>query len=487
MMFKVLLAALLALFLQDADGIGKRVKELLDSEFGKLNQDIEKLVKEELAKKPQDSTAVKPTIDVALGNFTKESIREIVSTIASDEYEGRCAGFPGNDKTTEYFAGIYKKAGLKPVGDDGSYFQHFTISGRKTRNTIAVLEGTDLKDEFVIIGGHHDHLGKGRQGPAMQKLGGATGDDEIWNGADDNGSGSSTIVAMAKAFGESGLKPRRSIVFMTFSGEEWGLLGSAHYVDHPIVPLEKTIAMINIDMIGRNPNRPVDVKGLGTEEGDMFERLIEKHAKRVGIEVKMGQEHTVMGGDSDHSNFRSKKVPVMFFFTGIHADYHKVSDHVDKLSIDNMQKIGHCAALTLWDLANQDAKPKFTGKGGGGMDRLPGFDWPSREEKPAKKERKLGFLPSYKFTMDEMDKVGLGEKEGGILVESVSDDGVAAKAGVKAGDIIVAVDGKPLPRPMSEALKELKNIIGAAKAKAPVPITVLRGKEKVELKAEFPE
>jgi hypothetical protein len=437
----------------------------------------------------QDTKVEKATIDDAVNKLTKDSIREIVSVIASDEYEGRCAGFKGNDMTADFFAKIYAKAGLKPVGDKDdkdqpTYLQHFTIQGRRTQNTVAFLEGTDpkLKDEIVVIGAHHDHLGKGNQGPIMQKLGGPTDDDNIWNGADDNGSGSSTVVAMAKAFGESGVKPRRSILFMTFSGEEWGLLGSAHYVSHPIFPIKKTVAMINIDMIGRNPNKPVGAHGLGTDESGLYEKLVDRFSEKTGLKVKKYQEHTVMGGDSDHSNFIHKGVPAMFFFSGMHPDYHKVSDHVDKLAFDHMEQIGRTVMMILWELANGDAKPGFSKKAG--ASRFPGFDWPKDDEKPEPKTRRLGFLPG-KLSADQMDEMGLGKDEGGILVERVTEDTLADKAGLKNGDVILSFDGKTLPR--SDALKTLRSTMNAAKAKTPITIVVLRGKEKKELKVEFPE
>jgi hypothetical protein len=489
----LLAASLIAAQDQDpAERIGKRVGDLLDSELKKLEQELKGFSARtpEPAKPPPTEVKKEAGVDAVLGKITAESIREIVTTIAGDDYEGRCAGYPGNDKTCEYFSKIYAAAGLAPVGDKDdagkpTYLQHLKIQGRRTQNTVAYLEGSDprLKHELVVIGGHHDHLGKGNQGPAMQRLGGATEDDKIWNGADDNGSGSGTIVAVAKAFGESGARPRRSILFMTFTGEEWGLLGSRYYTDNPIFPLEKTVAMINIDMIGRNPQRPVDCRGLGTEAGDMFEKMVDRAAARTGLNVKQYQEPTVMGGDSDHSNFRAHRIPVMFFFSGLHPDYHKVSDHPDKLAFGNMEKIGRSCALILWELATQDDRPKFAGSGGG---RMPRFEWPD-EKPPETPARKLGFLPSYRFAPEDMDKLGLAKEEGGILVESVSEDSVASKAGLKKGDIILSIGEKKLSRPVSKALSELKDAIAAAKPKTPVPIVALRGKERLELKAEFEE
>jgi hypothetical protein len=298
-------------------------------------------------------------IEEATKAITQESLRKLLSYLASDELEGRCVGHPGHEKTVEHFAKIYKAAGLKPVAD--SYFQTVDVRNNKARNTVAILEGTDLKDEVVILGGHHDHIGRVGHLKSQQRGGGKGGDD-IFNGADDNGSGSTCIVEIARAFGESGLKPRRTILFITFTGEEWGLLGSAGYCKAPLFPIDKTVAMINMDMVGRNSDKPVAIRGTGTEEGGEFERMIDEAVKKTGLRAQPMEGSALKGGDSDHTSFKKVGVPVLFFDAGVHSDWHVVTDHVDKISFDQMEKVARTAMLVAWEMANTDKRYKFVNK-----------------------------------------------------------------------------------------------------------------------------
>lgn len=312
---------------------------------------------------PQD--AKEETIGKAVERITAKDLKEWVAHLASDELEGRNGGYPGNDKAVEYIEKVYKDAGLKPVGDKGeddkpTYRQKVRIGKKESWNTAALLEGSDekLKDEIVVVGGHHDHVGTADQGH-WGRLGRPADDDRIWNGADDNASGTSTVMALAKAFGKSGLKPKRSILFMTFTFEEGGLHGSRWYCDKPLFPLEKHVAMLNLDMVGRNPNKPVQVYGLGTEDGDAWEKALEAACGKTKLKARTFQGTSIGGGDSDHSSFRAKNIPVLFFFTGFHADYHRVSDHAEKLDYPNMECIGRTSMYLLWSWANGE-KPKFT-------------------------------------------------------------------------------------------------------------------------------
>lgn len=491
----ILLSATLApLAAQDEEATRKRILEkvqkYLDEHFKQLEENVRKIVEEELAAAKPQGDQVRPTgnIEDAVRRINQKELRAIIEYLASDELEGRCAGYPGNDKATEFIAKIYEKAGLKPVGDKDeesgkqTYFQHFQVAGRKTRNTVALLEGCDpkLRSEIIVIGGHHDHLGKGKQGPAMQRLSGKEGDDDIWNGADDNASGSGTVVTIAKAFGEAGLKPRRSILFMTFSGEEWGLLGSQHYVSEPIFPLENTVTMINLDMVGRNGKRPVGIYGLGTEAGELFEKATESAIQRTGLNAKLNPGASMFGGDSDHTSFRLRRIPVMFFFTGIHTDYHTVRDHAEKLDWENIEKIGRTAAYILWDLANGDERPRFS------RGKVPRQEFPP-EEPPQSRPRRLGIMPDYNVTEDDLDELGLGQGQGALRVQEVTDGTVADKAGLEAGDWIVKFDGKTFPRGNEEALKELKRYLGQVKPNTDVEIEIIRKGKRKLLKARWDE
>lgn len=465
-----------------------QIHRLVRQRFGEIRRKLERIVEEELGGTGLPAAPARSgDLSGVLERITEDSIRKIVTYLASDELEGRGSGYPGNDKATEYIAGIYKAAGLKPVGDkdetgEPTYYQHFNAPNRRrTRNTVALLEGTDLRDEIVVIGGHHDHLGRGSQAPMGQALGRAQGDDDIWNGADDNGSGSSTVVAIARAFGESGARPRRSILFMTFSAEEWGLVGSRHYCANPIFPLNKTVAMINMDMIGRNPDRPVKIQGLATSEGGFFERIAKKAVDATGLKAELVGTPSVGGGDSDHSSFIARGVPALFFFTGLHGDYHRVTDHVDKLAIDNMVKIGKTAAWILWELATLDEKATAAR---GTPRRDPDFRFPP-DRPGATAPRRLGIVPDSSFTVEDMDALGLPAGEGGIQVSSVSPDSAAAAAGVKEGDVIVRFAGEPFGRPGSTALQQLRDRLAKVKKGEDVEIAVIRGGERVTLKARW--
>lgn len=300
-------------------------------------------------------------IDEAASFIRADDLRELLSFIAGDELEGRCAGYPGNDKATERYAEIYKRAGLKPGSGDG-YFQPVQVGGKASRNTIAVLEGTDLKSEYIFIGGHHDHVGMAGAGPPRQQIGGAQGGDKIWNGADDNGSGSTSVVTIARVLAESGLRPRRTIVFMTFTGEEWGMVGSKHYCRNLIFPKDQTIAMINVDMIGRmNAANDLNVYGLGTEDGNEWEALADRLGGKLGLKIKQIQGTRIGGGDSDHSSFRDIGIPDMFLMEGgpMQPDYHRVTDEVEKINFAGMERTARFALLLVWELANTDKRWKF--------------------------------------------------------------------------------------------------------------------------------
>ena len=220
-------------------------------------------------------------------------------------------------------------------------------------NVVGFIEGTDKKDEFVILTAHYDHLGK--KG------------DVIFNGADDDGSGTVSVIQMAEAFAmakAAGHTPRRSVIFMTVSGEEKGLLGSRYYSDHPLFPLEKTSVDLNTDMVGRiDPTRKegdstnyVYIIGEDRISSELMS-ISEKANKNVGLELDRkfnANDPNRFYFRSDHYNFAKKGVPIIFYFNGTHADYHKASDTIDKINFDLMAKRVKLIFLTAWEMANRD-------------------------------------------------------------------------------------------------------------------------------------
>lgn len=306
-----------------------------------------------------------------------EALRTFATKLADDEFEGRNAGYPGSDKAAAYIADEFKKAKLIPMGDmqsDGtrSYFQRFDFESfyvgnnkLKSQNVVGMIEGTDqhLKHEIVVIGAHYDHVGRISQGVHLGRLGDAIGGDEIYNGADDNASGTAALMTIANAFREhqvTKLRLKRSVLFIAFGAEEAGLLGSRHYCNSPTAgQIDDHIFMINLDMVGRNPNSPVEIKGMGSAVGDKLRQIVGEAVKHLNLNAELADNDHVSGGDSDHSSFRNVGVPFIFFFTGFHDDYHKVTDHADKLAYDNMTTIAKTAMHILTSVANTNQRLIF--------------------------------------------------------------------------------------------------------------------------------
>jgi hypothetical protein len=226
------------------------------------------------------------------------------------------------------------------------------------RNVIGILEGIDpvLGREAVIVGAHYDHVGFIKEHKADT--------DYIYNGADDNASGTSGVLAIAKAFSSMGEKPRRSVIFMAFAGEEKGLLGSATYVKNPLFPLENTVAMIDLDMISRN--HPDSLEIIGAQQNPDLVKIVRKENRKVKFVLGESKGDN-MGGGSDHYSFYRKNIPDLFFFAGIHKDYHQVSDNPDRINSGKAARVSRLAFLTLWKIANDDQRYKLV-KGKEGSD-----------------------------------------------------------------------------------------------------------------------
>ncbi len=215
-----------------------------------------------------------------------------------------------------------------------------------TRNVVGLIEGADpkLKNEIVVVGAHYDHVGYIKQHQE--------GEDYIYNGADDNASGTSAVLAIAKAFGAAKQKPKRSVLLMAFAGEEKGLFGSRAYVEQPLFPLENTVAMLNLDMVGRNAPDSVSVGG-NTRSPDLA-KINEEENRAVGLQLDYSIEE--FHNRSDQYNFARKQIPFLFYFTGLHADYHRLGDHADKINENKIAKIATLAFRVAWRAANTDQR-----------------------------------------------------------------------------------------------------------------------------------
>lgn len=248
----------------------------------------------------------------------------------------------------------FKKAKFK-------YTCEVNISSNPAENVLGFLEGTDKKDEVIVITSHYDHIGLTDKG-------------EVNNGADDDGSGTSTVIELAEAFAEAarrGYRPRRSILFMTVSGEEIGLLGSEFYANNPIFPIENTVANLNIDMIGRidpkylnTPDSANYVYIIGSDKLSSDLHAISETANDTYTDIVLDYTYNDENDPnryyyrSDHYNFANKGIPVIFYFTGTHPDYHKPTDTVEKINYEKMAHIGQLVFYTAWELANREERIK---------------------------------------------------------------------------------------------------------------------------------
>ena len=297
-----------------------------------------------------------------------ENLKKHIEILASDSLEGRETGETGQKMAAEYIASCFKKAGIPPYKCK-TYYQKFKVKSKghlrqriilkqkyvKGENVLGFIEGTDLKDEILIITAHYDHLGKKN----------AT----IYNGADDNASGTSAILEIADAFmraKKDSVGPRRSILIMAVSGEEKGLLGSKYYTENPVYPLEKTIANLNVDMIGRVDERHENgdyIYLIGSDRLSSELHNISEEVNRKNFNLEL--DYTFNDKDdpnryyyrSDHYNFAKNNIPVIFYFNGVHEDYHKPTDTIDNIDFKKMQKISRFIFLTAWELANRKERP----------------------------------------------------------------------------------------------------------------------------------
>jgi hypothetical protein len=232
-------------------------------------------------------------------------------------------------------------------------------SALPTENVLGYIEGSDKKDEVIVVTAHYDHVGVDES---------LTG-DKIFNGANDDGSGTVAVIELAEAFAQAkkdGFGPRRSILFMTVTGEEKGLLGSEYYSSNPIFPLENTVANVNIDMIGRmdtdhekiNDSNYIYVIGADKLSSELHQ--INEEANQKYVKLKLDYTYNDENDPnrfyyrSDHYNFAKHGIPIVFYFNGVHADYHQPSDEVDKILFDSAEKVARLAFYTTWELANRD-------------------------------------------------------------------------------------------------------------------------------------
>lgn len=304
-----------------------------------------------------DKTDVKKYLET----ITEEDLKKHLFEIASDKYNGRMAGEPGHDSICNYIKNYYKSAKLKAPEQYPEYLQKIPASFlpeniNTTQNVIAYIEGSHFPNEYLIISAHSDHLG--------------IENGQIFNGADDNGSGNSALLEIAEAFKlaeKNGIRPKRSIVFLHVTAEELGLYGSRFYVENPVFSLENTVVNLNTDMIGRvdkrHENTPDYVYLIGSDRISTELDFIVREANDEFTNLELDYKYNATDDPnryysrSDHYNFALKDIPVIFFFNGEHEDYHKASDTVDKINFSILKKRTQLIFATAWYVANADNAP----------------------------------------------------------------------------------------------------------------------------------
>jgi peptidase M28-like protein/PDZ domain-containing protein len=386
-----------------------------------------------------------------------------VRYLADDRLTGRKLGTPGADSAAQYIAERFRRIGLQP-GPSG-WFQGFTVdpsapaaahaglaNGAAGRNVVAVLIGHDrqLRNEVIIVGAHYDHLGTGGFGSLAPD---STG--RVHNGADDNASGIAAILAMAKRLKEH--RPARTVVFIAFSGEEEGLLGSAYYVKHPLYPMDRTIAMLNFDMVGRLRSDRLIVYGSATALE--WPRLLDSLNAGYRFDLKASGDGY---GPSDHASFYAQRRPVLHFFTDLHEDYHRPSDDAATIFTPGIARVANYAADIVRVVGDRPGPLTF-------VDLPP--PQPAAGTMPA-------VTPGYGAYLGSIPD--MSESPGGVRITGVRAGSPAEAAGLKGGDIIVRMGDADVPD-----LQAMTDVLRSHVPGDTVDIVYLRDGQRITAKVTF--
>ncbi len=336
-------------------------------------------------------------------------------------------------------------------------------------NVLGFLPGNDpaLAGEYVLIGAHMDHLGRGERSNSM---GGRRARGQVHNGADANASGTAGVVAAARLLGARAGELRRGVVFATWSGEEWGLLGSRHYVEHPALPLEDLVAVLNMDMIGRSQDGYLAIEGTGSSAG--FGRLVLEAHDALGLRFDLHLAERP-SSNSDQWPFFERDIPVLAFFTGLHDDYHKPSDDAPLVNVEAGAQISSLAAEVTRRLAQDGARPLFVKAA---PPASPALAAAPGDPHAAGGPGAASFKP-YGVVLGTSPDMGYQEDDG-VRLSSVREGTPAEKAGIRAGDIIVAFDGKTVRN-----LEDYSVLLFAHKPGDTVVVTVRRDGQMLDLTA----
>lgn len=300
-----------------------------------------------------------------INSITANELKTHLYIVASDDMEGRETGSLGQKKSGEYLINQYKASGVSFPKGATDFYQRIPASYLNanrndnlldSENVWAYIEGSEKPNEVIVISAHYDHIG--------------IENGEVFNGADDDGSGTVALIEIAQAFAKAkkeGNGPKRSILFLHVTGEEHGLLGSKYYVENPLFPLSNTITNVNIDMIGRHDafhndsSNYIYLIGSNYLSSDLFNicEAANKNYINLFLDYKFNDinDPNRFYYRSDHYNFAKNKIPAVFLFNGVHVDYHKATDEVDKIEFDALAKRTQLAFAIAWELANRENRP----------------------------------------------------------------------------------------------------------------------------------
>ncbi len=301
-------------------------------------------------------------IDYA-NTITSEDLSKHLYIFASDDMEGRMTGAEGQKKAAAYLKDFYIAEGIKAPLEDGDYYQEIPADyfkrmrkAKDSENVVAFIKGSEKPDEIIVLSAHYDHVGMDDDG-------------NVYNGADDDGSGTVGMLEIAQAFqmaAKNGHGPKRSILFLHVTGEEIGLYGSKFYTENPIFPLENTVCNLNTDMIGRiSPEKVENPNYIYLIGSDRLSQELHDVSEAVNKEyINLEIDYTFNDKNdpnrfyyrSDHYNFAKNNIPIIFYFNGVHEDYHKITDTADKIDYDLLAKRVQLIFQTTWEIANREGR-----------------------------------------------------------------------------------------------------------------------------------
>ncbi len=399
--------------------------------------------------------------------FSQRAMAEHVNYLASDELMGRGLGSRGLEAAGKYIAEKFAAAGLAPGGDQGTYLQSFQVARgedgqpHQVANVIGILPGTrpEWKGQTVIVSAHYDHLGLGW--PDVRK-----GDEgKVHPGADDNASGVAVMLELARALGAAE-KPQRTVVFVAFTAEEAGRLGSKYYVDHPVGPLDGIMGVINLDTVGRLGSQKLSV--LGTGSATEWQHIFRGAGFVTGVDSRNVPE-AVDG--SDQASFTERGVPAVQIFTAAHADYHRPGDTPDKIDAAGLVKVAAFVQEGVVYLAERVEPLTSTLKPAAAPSRAPGAVPPAAPAgQPPARRVAFGTVPDFAFAGP------------GVRVSGTTPDSPAAKAGLLEGDILTSIAGKAVAN-----LQGFSDILRTLTPGQTVDVVIQRSGKEIRLSVTLAE